>query len=428
MVANVVGLARSNPALVATVEQWDADPFGSGAETRQDHAMTIDLRSGAQRDPIRATTSPRWSRSRPRPPGTPAPLWTAFLDRITGGNVELQAYLQRVAGYCLTGSVKEHVLFFLYGTGANGKSVFVNTLVGIWDDYAVTISTDMLMVSQTDRHPTEIARLRGARLVVGSEVETGRTWAESKIKSLTGGDRLQGRFMRQDFFEFDPQFKLMVVGNNKPSLRGVDEAIRRRLHLIPFTVTIPPAERDPELPEKLKAEWPAILRWAIDGCLAWQREGLNPPPAVRDATATISRPRTPSSAGATSAPQPTSTPGKAAPTCGRRGRAWAEAAASTSASSGSSPTSSRTTDSCPERQGTAETRGYRGARLNRPDYTEDPRYGSSAGGRSGRMPLFPTYVCARAHTPRKPLFNTAYMGGCVRSVRSAPLAQKQTGG
>ena len=123
------------------------------------------------------------------------------------------------------------------------------------------------------------------RLAVGSEIEVGRSWAESKIKALTGGDKLQGRFMRQDFFEFSPQFKLMIVGNSKPSLRGVDEAIRRRLHLIPFTVTIPPDERDHQLPDKLKQEWPAILRWAIDGCLIWQRDGLKPPRAVLDATA-----------------------------------------------------------------------------------------------------------------------------------------------
>jgi len=140
------------------------------------------------------------------------------------------------------------------------------------------------MASNADRHPTEIARLRGARLVVANEVERGKTWAEAKINSLTGGDRLQGRFMRQDFFEFDPQFKLMVAGNNKPSLHGVGEAIRRRLHLIPFTVTIPPNERDPDLPDKLRVEWSAILRWALDGCLAWQREGLNAPAIVRAAT------------------------------------------------------------------------------------------------------------------------------------------------
>ena len=137
--------------------------------------MTIDLRSGAQRHPLPRDYITKLVAVAPAAPSTPAPLWVTFLGRITGGNIELQEYLQRVAGYCLTGSVKEHALLFLHGGGANGKSVFVNTLVGIWGDYAVTISTDMLMVSQGDRHPTEIARLRGARLVVGNEVEAGRT-------------------------------------------------------------------------------------------------------------------------------------------------------------------------------------------------------------------------------------------------------------
>ena len=247
--------------------------------------MTVHLRTGQVHPSRPEQYLTKRTEVAPAPSGTPHPLWTAFLRTVTGDHHELQSYLQRVAGCCLTGEVKEHVMFFLHGTGANGKSVFVNTLVDIWHDYACTIGTDMLMVSNTDRHPTEIARLRGVRVAVGSEIEIGRTWAESKIKALTGGDRLQGRFMRQDFFEFDPQFKLLVVGNNKPSLRGVDEAIRRRLHLIPFTVTIPEQDRDPDLPDKLRDEWPAILRWAIDGCLMWQRDGLNPPAIVTEATA-----------------------------------------------------------------------------------------------------------------------------------------------
>lgn len=246
--------------------------------------MTVDLHTGELRQASLTDYITKSTAIEPAPPSTRAPLWTAFLERITGQDRPLQDYLQRVAGYCLTGVVTEHVLFFLYGTGANGKSVFVNTLIGIWKDYAITIGTDMLMASHTDRHPTEVARLRGVRLVVGGEVEIGRTWAESKIKALTGGDRLQGRFMRQDFFEFWPKFKLLIVGNHKPSLRGVDEGVRRRLHLIPFTVTIPQKERDKHLAEKLRAEWPAILRWAIDGCSAWQRAGLNPPEAVTSAT------------------------------------------------------------------------------------------------------------------------------------------------
>jgi putative DNA primase/helicase len=246
--------------------------------------VTIDLRSVVVRDSRPEDYITKSTAVAPAPAGTRHPQWSAFLDRVTDGCQELQDYLQRMAGYCLTGDVREHAIFFLYGLGANGKSVFVNTLIGVWGDYALTIGTDMLMVSNTDRHPTEIARLRGVRLAVGSEIEVGKTWAEAKLKALSGGDPLQGRFMRQDFFEFLPQFKLMLVGNHKPSLRGVDEAMRRRLHLIPFTVTIPEGERDQELPEKLRTEWPAILRWAMDGFLEWQRKGLNPPTVVTDAT------------------------------------------------------------------------------------------------------------------------------------------------
>jgi putative DNA primase/helicase len=124
----------------------------------------------------------------------------------------------------------------------------------------------------------------GARLVICPEVEQGRRWAEAKIKALTGGDKISARFMRQDFFEYTPKFKLFITGNHKPSLRNVDEAIRRRMHLIPFTVTIPEAERDPLLAEKLKDEWPGILHWMIKGCRRWQKEGLKKPKAVEDAT------------------------------------------------------------------------------------------------------------------------------------------------
>jgi putative DNA primase/helicase len=198
--------------------------------------------------------------------------------------MQLLFYLQRVAGYCLTGLTSEHVLFFLYGTGANGKSVFVETLAGVLGDYAVAAPMETFVETLHDRHPTELAMLRGARLVTASETQSGRRWNEARIKQLTGGDKIAARFMRQDFFEFTPQFKLMISGNHKPSLRNVNEAIRRRIHLVPFTVTIPPAERDRDLAEKLKAEWPGIMAWAVQGALAWRKQGLNPPPAVIDAT------------------------------------------------------------------------------------------------------------------------------------------------
>lgn len=279
-VAKVVNLARSNPTQSAGVAQWDADPWSLGTARG-----TVDLRTGTLADARPESYITKTTGVAPAPPGTPAPRWSAFLARITADNAELQAYLQRFAGYSLTGSVQEHAFVFGHGSGANGKGVFLNTLKGVWGEYACTIPTEMLMVSQSDRHPTELARLRGVRLAIGSETEEGKRWAEAKIKSLTGGDPIAARFMRQDFFEFAPSFKLFVVGNHRPSLRGVDEAMRRRLHLVPFTVTIPEGERDAELTEKLRPEWPAILRWAIDGCLMWQRDGLHPPASVRDATA-----------------------------------------------------------------------------------------------------------------------------------------------
>lgn len=191
-----------------------------------------------------------------------------------------------MVGYCLTGSIREHALFFLYGTGANGKTVFLSTITELLGEYAKTAPIATFIAAGNEQHPTDLAGLCGARLVTAVETEDGRRWAESKIKVLTGGDMIAARFMRQDFFEFSPQFKLLIAGNHKPGLRSVDEAIRRRLHLIPFSVTIPAEERDKHLKEKLRAEWPAILRWAVEGCLNWQKKGLDPPATVLDATAT----------------------------------------------------------------------------------------------------------------------------------------------
>jgi putative DNA primase/helicase len=218
------------------------------------------------------------------PPGTPHPVWTAFLDRITDGKAELIAFLQRFIGYCCTGITTEHVFIFAYGTGANGKSTFINTIVWILGDYATVADVGTFIASTHERHPTDLAKLHGARLVVAQETQKGRHWDEAKIKTLTGGDKLTARFMRQDFFDYIPQLKLFIIGNHKPRLDNVDVAMRRRLLLVPFTVQIPEWERDKELPNKLKAEGPAILRWMIDGCLEWQRIGLAPPKIVTEAT------------------------------------------------------------------------------------------------------------------------------------------------
>jgi putative DNA primase/helicase len=162
--------------------------------------------------------------------------------------------------------------------------VFINTLTGIMHDYHRTVPMDALMFSYNDRHTTELAGLIGARMASAIETGQGRNWDEPKIMMLTGGDKISARLMRQDFVDFTPQFKLVVAGNHKPGLRTVNEAIRRRMNLVPWLVTIPPEERDPQLADKLKAEWPGILAWMIEGCLQWQRVGLAPPASVTEAT------------------------------------------------------------------------------------------------------------------------------------------------
>jgi putative DNA primase/helicase len=275
-VAAVERLIQSDRRHAATAGQWDADPWLLNTT-----AGTVDLRTGEMQEHRRENYITNLTATGP---GGDCPLWLRFLDRITAGDEELQSFLQRMIGYCLTGSTKEHALFFMYGTGANGKSVFLSTVAGLLGDYAKTAPVSIFTVSNTEQHPTDLAGLRGARFVTAIETEDGRWWAEARIKSLTGGDRITARFMRQDFFEYIPQFKLIVAGNHKPGLRNVDEAIRRRLHLIPFTVTIAEHEQDPDLGTKLKAECPGILQWAIEGCVRWNQEGLNPPPAVRHAT------------------------------------------------------------------------------------------------------------------------------------------------
>ncbi len=208
------------------------------------------------------------------------------MERVTDGNRELQAFLQRMAGYCLTGITREHALFFCHGTGGNGKSTFLDILSSILglEDYAQTADAEIFTAGRKDQHSTEIARLRGARLVITTETEQGRAWSEKRIKEMTGGDAITANFMRQDKFTFKPEFKLLMAGNHKPRIRNVNEAIRRRLHLIPFTVKIPEEQKDKDLADKLKAERGAILQWMIAGCLQWQVMGLQPPEMVRAAT------------------------------------------------------------------------------------------------------------------------------------------------
>ena len=278
-VAAVEHMARSDRRHAATADQWDADPWLLGTP-----GGTVDLRTGMLKPADRGdhitkltTVAPDFDAG--------CPLWLAFLSRITDGNEALEDYLQRLVGYCLTGSTREQMFAFFYGTGANGKGVFLNTVSAILGAYAHVAPADTFEASRGDRHPTELAALQGARLVCSQETEEGRRWAESRIKALTGADPITARYMRQDFFTFLPTFKLLMAGNHRPGLRNIDEAMRRRLHMVPFEVSIPKSERDPHLVEKLRAEHGAILAWAIGGCLAWQTTGLQPPECVVAATA-----------------------------------------------------------------------------------------------------------------------------------------------
>lgn len=217
-----------------------------------------------------------------KPAPGPYPVFSQFMDDATHGNKELQRFLRQMCGYFLTGATNEHALFFIYGTGGNGKSVFLNTITNILGDYAVTAPMDVFTASKSDRHPTELAMLRGARLVTVSETEEGRAWKESQLKSLTGGDKVTARFMRQDFFTYTPQFKLLIIGNHKPKIINVDDAIKRRIHIIPFIHK--PANPDKHLEDKLRLEYPQILNWMIEGYYDWQRYGLIRPAVVRAAT------------------------------------------------------------------------------------------------------------------------------------------------
>lgn len=277
-VAAVEHMARSDRRHAATADQWDADPWLLGTP-----GGTVDLRAGDVRPADRGDHITKLTAVAPDFDAG-CPLWLAFLSRITDGNEALEDYLQRLVGYCLTGSTREQMFAFFYGTGANGKGVFLNTVSAILGAYAHVAPADTFEASRGDRHPTELAALQGARLVCSQETEEGRRWAESRIKALTGADPITARYMRQDFFTFLPTFKLLMAGNHKPGLRNIDEAMRRRLHMVPFEVSIPKAERDPHLADKLKAEHPAILAWAIGGCLAWQTTGLQPPECVLSAT------------------------------------------------------------------------------------------------------------------------------------------------
>lgn len=257
---------------------WDPDDFLLGTP-----GGTVDLKTGELRPANPLDFITKSTTVAPAAKNTPSPLWRKFLEEATWGKEGLIDFLQLMTGMCLTGSTREQALFFVYGAGGNGKSVFLNAITEILGQYAATASMDTFTASKTDRHPTELAMLCGPRLVTASETEEGRAWAANKVKAMTGSDPISARFMRRDFFTFLPKFKLLIIGNHKPIIRNVDDALRRRINIIPFTNK--PETVDKKLSEKLRPEYPAILRWMIEGCIRWQKNGLQKPECVSAETA-----------------------------------------------------------------------------------------------------------------------------------------------
>ncbi len=268
--------AQADPAFAVTNGVWNADPFLLGTPRG-----TVDLRTGYLTEPKQDDFISRKTSVVPSEEED-CPRFLEFLEQITQKDKEVIGFLKRWFGYCLTGDTREHALLFAWGAGGNGKGVLMNTVYQIMGEYAASAPMDTFTERKYATHTTDLAMLAGARLVLTSEIDEGAAWAEAKLKQLTGGDPITARFMRRDNFTYLPVFKVNISGNHKPSFSSVDDAMRRRLTMVPFLFK--PEHPDKSLPDRLKAEYPGILRWMITGCLDWQAHGLSQPASVIEAT------------------------------------------------------------------------------------------------------------------------------------------------
>jgi putative DNA primase/helicase len=272
-------LKRARPKIAVRPDAFDADPFLFNVTNGTIDLTTGELRPHRKSDRITKLSPITYD------PAAKCPLWLSTLERVFEGRKDLIRFYQRGVGYTMTGSTREQVFFFKYGSGANGKSLTLKTVKRVMGDYAKACRPETLMPKSPNAIPNDVAMLVGARMAVTTEVEEGARMAESLVKQLTGGDTMIARFLHGEFFEFDPTLKIWMAGNHRPVMIGTDDAIWRRVLTIPYTATIPEEEQDHELDEKLLRELPGILAWMVEGCLEWQRVGLAPPEAVRNATA-----------------------------------------------------------------------------------------------------------------------------------------------
>jgi len=277
-IAAVERIARGRREVAALPEQWDVEPFALNCPGGTVSLADGDLGPHQRADllTLLAGTTPNRHH--------PDARFRRFLQEITCGDDELADYLRRLVGYWLTGDIRDPVLAFFIGSGANGKSTFLNVLRHVFGDYAKVIPAETLLESRGERHPTELANLRGVRLAICNEPDEGRRWAEARIKMLTGDEEISARYMRGDFFVFRRTNKFVIAGNHRPQLGSADEAMKRRLHIVPFNARFGPDKADPAVASQLLDEAPAILAWAVQGALEWQDGGLQPPAVVLEAS------------------------------------------------------------------------------------------------------------------------------------------------
>ena len=274
--AAVLTFAQSDPSIVLVATEWDSDPFALNTPD-----CVVDLRTGARRR--RRERDYLTQVTRVSPTDIDCPTWKRFLSAVFMEDAEMVEFMHRLVGYLLNADRTEQKLFFFWGLGANGKSVLIDTVSWILGTYSAKLPANVLMQG-IDRHPTELAQLRGKRVAVSSELDEGQFWNESRIKELTGDDVLTARFMRQDFFEFAMTQTHVIVGNYKPRLRGGDAALARRFVLVPFLAKFEGTARDLNMSAKLRAEAPAILGWMIEGAVKWRQSGLAIPASVLTAS------------------------------------------------------------------------------------------------------------------------------------------------
>jgi putative DNA primase/helicase len=274
----MVAVAADDPRILVKPELLDADPWLFNCLNGTLELQTGKCREHSPSDLITKTAPISCSSQ------AECPAWDRFIQRIMGGSNEMVSYLKRVVGYTLTGLTTEQCLFILLGTGANGKTTFIEVIRRLMGEYARQTDINAFLTKKLDPIRNDIARLAGSRFVSSAEAPDGRDLDASLLKQLTGGDTVTSRKLYQESTEHKPSYKIFIVANRPPRLDTTDEAIWRRVQDIPFRVTIPEDERDPNLTETLAGELPGILRWAVEGSREWQRIGLRPPAEVRDAT------------------------------------------------------------------------------------------------------------------------------------------------